>query len=290
MQYTPFALSKMQSMEKRNMAGRENKAAILAVSYGTSYNDSRENSIGSIERAIADRFPDYELRRAFTSQIMIGRLRESSGLKIDNIEEALARAATDGIRKLIVQPTHLMKGYEYTKLKETLKDHKDKFEQAVLGEPLLASEEDFKAAAKAVAENTAEYDDGETAVCLVGHGTGAASNSIYGKMQECLAKEGYTNLYVGTVKEKLSLKDIIEKLKVNGGYRKTILIPLMASAGNHAQNDMAGEKKDSWKNILKKEGYEVTCILEGLGQIPAIRDIYVSHVQEAVNRLEKPVT
>lgn len=290
MQYTPFALSKMQSMEKRNMASRGNRAAILAVSYGTSCNDSRENSIGSIERAIADRFPDYELRRAFTSRIMIGRLRESSGLKIDHIEEALARAATDGIRKLIVQPTHLMKGYEYTKLKETLKDHKDKFEQAVLGEPLLASEEDFKAAAKAVAEKTAEYDDGETAVCLVGHGTGAASNSIYGKMQESLAKEGYTNLYVGTVKEKPSLKDIIEKLKENGGYRKTILIPLMASAGNHAQNDMAGEKKDSWKSILKKEGYEVTCILEGLGQIPAIRDIYVSHVQEAVNRLEKPVT
>lgn len=266
---------------------KEEKAAILVVSFGTSYNDSRDITIGAIENAIADTFPEYEVRRAFTSQIIIDKLKERDGLEIDNVEEALDRAVADGITTLIVQPTHLMDGYEYTDLADALKDYEDKIDTIVLAELLLTSEEDFDAVVKAITEKTADYDDGETAICFMGHGTEAESNAVYAKMQDKLTEAGYENYYIGTVEAEPSLDDVLAALNEKGSYKKVVLEPLMVVAGDHANNDMAGDEDDSWKVVLQNEGYEVECLIEGLGQIPAIQDIYVAHTQAAIDSLEK---
>lgn len=276
-----------EDKEDAQSDSQEGSTAILVVSFGTSYNDSRDLTIGAIEEAIKDAFPDYEVRRAFTSQIIIDKLKERDGLQIDNVEEALDRAVEDGISTLVVQPTHLMDGYEYTDLADALKDYESEFEQVVLGEPLLSSDADFDAVAKAITEKTADYDDGETAICFMGHGTEAESNSIYPKMQETLKAAGYENYYIGTVEAEPTLEDVLTALKDKGSYKKVVLEPLMVVAGDHANNDMAGDEEDSWKTILQGEGYKVECILEGLGQIPAIQDIYVEHTRAAVDSLAK---
>lgn len=261
----------------------KNETAILVVSFGTSYNDSRDITIGAIEKTITDAFPEYEVRRAFTSQIIIDKLKERDGLEIDNVEEALDRAVADGVKELIVQPTHLMNGYEYNDLAKALTEYVDKFDKITLADPLMISDADFDAVIKAITEKTASYDDGETAICFMGHGTEAASNEIYAKLQEKLTEGGFENYYVGTVEAAPSLDDVIAALKAKGSYKKVVLEPLMVVAGDHANNDMAGAEEDSWKTALENEGYEVECILDGLGQIPAIQDIYVEHIKTAIS-------
>lgn len=261
-------------------------AAILVVSFGTSYNDNRDLTIGAIEEAIAGAFPEYDVRRAFTSQIIIDKLEERDGLEIDNVTEALDRAEVDGIRELIVQPTHLMDGYEYTDLVEELSDYVDRFEKIFIGTPLLTDDADYDAVIAAITEHTASYDDGETAICFMGHGTEADSNAVYTALQEKLTASGYENYYIGTVEAEPSLEDVIAALQEKGSYTKVVLEPLMVVAGDHANNDMAGEEEDSWKTVLEKEGYEVECILEGLGQIPEIQELYVQHVQDAIDSQE----
>ncbi len=259
--------------------------AILVVSFGTSYNDSREVTIGAIEQDIADAFPQYEVRRAFTSQIIIDKLKERDGLEIDNVEEALDRAVDDGIKKLVVQPTHLMNGFEYTDLADAVKNYEAKFDAIELGAPLLDSEGDVALVVKAITDKLKSYDDGKTAIVYMGHGTEADSNGVYQILQDTLTEEGFENFYIGTVEATPSLDDVIAALKSNGGYEKVVLEPLMVVAGDHANNDMAGDEDDSWKSVLTKEGYEVECILEGLGQVPEIRSIYVSHTANAVSNL-----
>ena len=263
----------------------EDGTAILVVSFGTSYNENRKVTIEAIEEAVAKRYGDCEGRRAFTSQIIIDKLRERDGLEIDSVEEALDRAAADGIANLVVQPTHLMDGYEYTDLANELRDYEGKFAKVVLGEPLLSGEEDFDKVVKAVVEKTAEYDDGETAICFMGHGTEADSNWVYSRMQERFAAAGYENYYIGTVEAEPGLEDVMAALREKGSYKRVVLEPLMVVAGDHANHDMAGDEEDSWKSVLEREGYKVVCVLEGLGQIPAVRDIYVEHVQAAMERL-----
>ena len=259
--------------------------AILVVSFGTSYNDSREVTIGAIENAIADAYPEYEVRRAFTSQIIIDKLKERDNLEIDNVEEALTRAAADGIRNLIVQPTHLMHGFEYTDLKEMLEDYSDSFDQIVLGEPLLSSDEDFDVVIGAITDATKDYDDGETAIVFMGHGTEADSNVIYGQMQEKITEKGFANYYIGTVEATPSLDDVMASME-GKDYKNVVLQPLMIVAGDHANNDMAGDEDDSWKSILQSEGYEVTCILEGLGQNENVQKLFVDHVAAAIAQLK----
>ena len=259
----------------------------MVVSFGTSYNDSRDITIGAIENAIADAFPQYEVRRAFTSQIIIDKLKERDGLEIDNVQEALDRAAADGIKNLIVQPTHLMDGHEYTDLKDELEGYKDSFENISLGAPLLTSDEDFEAVIKAITDATASYEDGETAVVFMGHGTDADSNEVYAKLQEKLTADGFEHYYIGTVEATPSLDDIKAALKEAGTYKKVVLEPLMVVAGDHANNDMAGDEDDSWKSQLTAEGYEVECLIHGLGENEAIQQIYVEHTQAAVDGLNK---
>lgn len=259
-----------------------NEKAILVVSFGTSFNDSRDITIGAIEEAIAKACPEYEIRRAFTSQIIIDVLAERDNLEIDNVKEALDRAVADGVKELVVQPTHLMNGFEYNDLAKELTDYVDKFDKIVFAEPLLISDADFDAVIKAITEKTASYDDGETAICFMGHGTEAASNSVYAKLQDMLKAGGHENYYIGTVEAEPTLDDMIAALKAKGTYKKVVLQPLMVVAGDHANNDMAGDEADAWKTVLTNEGYEVECVLEGLGQIPAVQDIYVAHAKAAI--------
>lgn len=268
-------------------AGEAADKVIMVVSFGTSYNDSREATIGAIENAIADAYPEYDVRRAFTSQIIIDKLKERDGLEIDNVEEALDRAVADGVKTLVVQPTHLMDGYEYTDLADALKDYEDKFEQVALAEPLLTSDEDFDAVAKAITEATASYDDGETAISFMGHGTEADSNEVYAKLQDVVTAAGYENYFIGTVEAEPSVTDVIAAINEKGTYTKVVLEPLMVVAGDHANNDMAGDEEDSWKSQIEAEGYEVECIIKGLGELPAIQDIYVAHTQAAIDSLAK---
>lgn len=270
--------------EETGSAPKED-TAILVVSFGTSYNASRELTIGAIEKAVGEAFPDYPVRRAFTSQIIIDKLKKRDGLVIDNVEEALERAAADGIKNLIVQPTHLMDGYEYDDVANALKDYEGKFAKIALGKPLLSDDADFDAAIKAITAKTASYDDGETAVCFMGHGTEDDANGVYAKMQEKLEEAGYGNYYIGTVEAEPTLDSVLESMGGNHNYKKVVLEPLMIVAGDHANNDMAGDEEDSWKSIIEGKGYQVECILEGLGQIPAIRDIYVGHVRAALESM-----
>ena len=256
------------------------KPVILTVSFGTSYNDSRDATIGAIEKAIADANPDKEVRRAFTSQIIIDKLKERDGLEIDNVDEAFDRLEKDGVKELIVQPTHVMSGYEYDDLMEVVKAQADKFDSVKVGSPLLTSDEDYTNVVNAITVATEEFDDGETAVVFMGHGTEHSANATYAKLQKKLTDAGKTNYCIGTVEAEPSIDDVVAFAK-NGGYKRVVLEPLMVVAGDHANNDMAGDEDDSWKTILTNEGFEVVPVLKGLGEIAAVRDIYVDHVKNA---------
>lgn len=257
---------------------------LLVVSFGTSYNDSRQATIGAIEDAIEAAFPDYSVRRAFTSQIIIDHVFNRDGVKIDNVTEALDRAIDNGVSTLIVQPTHLMNGLEYTDLETELAEYADAFDKVVLGSPLLTTDEDFAAVEAAITEWTADYDDGETAIVFMGHGTEADSNAVYAQMQELLTADGYENYFVGTVEAEPSLDDVLAAVG-EGEYTKVILEPLMIVAGDHANNDMASDEEDSWKTAFESAGYEVECLVRGLGENEAIQELIVTHVQAVVDSL-----
>ena len=254
---------------------------ILVVSFGTSFNDSRRLTIGGIENAIREAFPDWSVRRAFTSQIIIDHVNKRDGVKIDNVKEALDRAVDNGVKNLVVQPTHLMAGLEYHDLEEEVMSYADAFESITMGENLLAEDGDFEEVAKIITARTAEYDDGETAICFMGHGTEAESNAVYAKMQEVLTADGFENYFVGTVEATPSLEDVMAAVG-EGEYKRVVLMPLMVVAGDHANNDMAGDEEDSWKSQFEAEGYSVECVLEGLGQQPEIQQLYVEHLQKFV--------
>lgn len=262
------------------------KQELLVVSFGTSFNDSRRETIGAIENALEEAYPDWSVRRAFTAQIIIDHVESRDGLHIDNVTEALDRAIENGVEKLVVQPTHLMAGLEYEELEATLAEYADAMD-ITLGVNLLNSDEDFEAIISAITDATKEYDDGETAIVFMGHGTEAESNAVYAKMQEMITADGYENYYIGTVEAEPSLEDVMQAID-GKGYTKVVLRPLMVVAGDHANNDMAAEDDpESWYSILTAEGYDVTCVLEGLGQIEAVRDLYVEHcghtIEEALS-------
>ena len=263
-----------------------NRNELLIVSFGTTSAESRELNIGAVEQSIADAAGDsFSICRCFTSQTVINIIKKREGICIDNIQEALESAADHGVRNLAVQPLHLMKGLEYGKLQTILSGYGNQFQSISLGDPLLSSEDDFRKVAEALIEASSEYDDGETALVFMGHGTEAAANDIYIRLQEILSSMEKHNYYIGTVEARPSVGDVLSDID-KCHYRRAVLRPLMLVAGNHAVRDMAsGDDPDSWFSLFTASGYETECIIEGLGQIPAIRDIYVSHAMKAIQSL-----
>lgn len=257
---------------------------LLVVSFGTSYNDNRRLTIGAIEGAMEAAFPDYSVRRGFTSQIIIDHVKKRDNVTIDNVTEALDRAVDNGVKNLVIQPTHLMDGFEYNDLVNEVAGYGDSFEKIAVGKPLLDSDEDFNAVMKAITAATAEYDDGETAICFMGHGTEADSNQVYEKMQQLLTENGFSNYYIGTVEASPTLDEVLEAVKA-GGYKKVVLCPLMIVAGDHANNDMAGDEEGSWKKTFEDAGYEVNCIVEGLGGLEEIQQLFVAHAKAAAESM-----
>ena len=272
------------SLDNPRNADGIGETELLVVSFGTSFNDSRRLTIGAVEAALEEAFPAWSVRRGFTSQIIIDHVFARDGEVIDNVTQALDRAIDNGVKTLVVQPTHLMNGFEYTDLVDELATYADAFEAIAVGEPLLTSDEDFAAVADAIVKATAEYDDGETAICFMGHGTEADSNAVYSGMQSVLDEKGCANYFVGTVEATPSVEDVLALVQA-GNYKKVVLRPLMIVAGDHANNDMAGDEDDSWKSIFESAGFEVTCVVEGLGQLEEVQNLFVQHAQAAVDSL-----
>ena len=258
---------------------------LLVVSFGTSFNDSRRLTIGAIEKAIQEAYPDWSVRRAFTSQIIIDHVKSRDGEVIDNVTEALDRAVANNVKVLFVQPTHLMDGFEFNDLKNELASYADAFEQIVIGKPLLQRDADFGDLCEALADATNSYIDGETAIVLMGHGTEAESNWVYEHMQKMFDEAGAEDYFVGTVEATPSLDDVLAKVQA-GNYKRVVLRPMMIVAGDHANNDMAGPDEDSWKSVFEGAGYEVECVLEGLGQLPEVRRIILDHVFESMTEVK----
>ena len=276
---------------------------LLVVSFGTSFNDSRAKDIKGIEDALATAFPDWSVRRAFTAQIIINHVQARDGEKIDNVEQALERAVDNGVKNLVVQPTHLMHGAEYDELCEALEEYEDKFDSVKVAEPLLGEvgkdatviNADKKAVAEAVVKSAvaiAGYDsvgaaaeDGYAFV-FMGHGTSHAAKISYSQMQAQMEELGYENVFIGTVEgepEETACENVIDAVS-EAGYKKVVLRPLMVVAGDHANNDMAGEDDDSWLSMFNASGKfdQVDTQIEGLGRIEDIQKLYVEHTGAVV--------
>lgn len=262
-------------------APAEQKPVILAVSFGTSYNDNRDLSIGAVEAALAEAYPEYEVRRAFTAQIVIDILEERDGLEIDNVEEAMERLVADGVKEVVVQPTHVMNGFEYDDIVKEVGGYAEKFDSLKIGTGLLTDDADYEELVRILAEETAAYNTGKTAVVFMGHGTHHEANATYTTLQEAMDAAGMTNYFVGTVEGAPLVEDILAKVDA-GEYDKVVLLPLMIVAGDHANNDMAGDEEGSWKDVFTKAGYEVECVLTGLGQYEGVQQMIVAHTGETI--------
>ena len=279
---------------------------LLVVSFGTSFNDSRAKDIKGVEDALQAAYPDWSVRRAFTAQIIINHVQARDGEKIDNMQQAMDRAVANGVKNLVVQPTHLMHGAEYDEMMEMIDDYRDKFESVAVAEPLLGEvgadatviNEDKEAVAKAVtaeAVATAGYDSVEaaakdgTAFVFMGHGTSHTAKVSYSQMQTVMQTLGYDNVFIGTVEgepESTSCENVIEAVKA-AGYTKVVLRPLMVVAGDHANNDMAGADEDSWLSQFEASGAfdVVDCQIAGLGGVADVEQLYIAHTKAAIDSL-----
>ena len=278
---------------------------LLVVSFGTSFNDSRVADIKGIEDALQAAYPDWSVRRAFTAQIIINHIQARDGEKIDNMTQALDRAVANGVKNLVVQPTHLMHGAEYDEMCEAIEAYKDQFESVSIAEPMLGEvgsdatviNADKEAVAKAITaaavseagfESLEAAKDAGTAFVFMGHGTAHVAKVTYSQMQTQMEKLGYKNVFIGTVEgepEETSCEAVIEAVKA-AGYTKVVLRPLMVVAGDHANNDMAGADEDSWKSMVEAAGRTVECQIAGLGRIGAVQELYVAHTQAAIDTLK----
>ena len=277
---------------------------LLVVSFGTSFNDSRVADIKSVEDALQEANPDWSVRRAFTAQIIINHIQARDGEKIANMDQALERAVANGVKQLVVQPTHLMHGAEYDEMCAAIDKVRDQFDSVEIAEPLLGEvgddatviNADKEAAAKAVVaaaleesgyESTAAAKDAGVAYVLMGHGTAHVAKVTYSQMATQMAKLGYENVFVGTVEgepEETSCETVIEAVK-NAGYTTVVLRPLMVVAGDHANNDMAGADDDSWKTMFEAAGFTVNCQISGLGRIADVQALYVAHTKAAIDAI-----
>ena len=277
---------------------------LLVVSFGTSFNDSRVADIKSIEDALQAANPDWSVRRAFTAQIIINHIQARDGEKIDNMEQALERAVANGVKQLVVQPTHLMHGAEYDEMCDAIDKVRDKFESVEIAEPMLGEvgndatiiNADKEAVAKAVVaaalsesgyESTAAAKEAGVAYVLMGHGTAHVAKVTYSQMATQMDKLGYENVFIGTVEgepEDTSCEAVIAAVK-EAGYTTVVLRPLMVVAGDHANNDMAGADEDSWKTMFEAAGLTVNCQISGLGRIADVQALYVAHTKAAIDAI-----
>ena len=277
---------------------------LLVVSFGTSFNDSRVADIKSIEDALQEANPDWSVRRAFTAQIIINHIQARDGEKIDNMEQALERAVANGVKQLVVQPTHLMHGAEYDEMCDAIDKVRDKFESVEIAEPMLGEvgndatviNADKEAVAKAVVaaalsesgyESTAAAKEAGVAYVLMGHGTAHVAKVTYSQMATQMDKLGYENVFIGTVEgepEDTSCEAVIAAVK-EAGYTTVVLRPLMVVAGDHANNDMAGADEDSWKTMFEAAGFTVNCQISGLGRIADVQALYVAHTKAAIDAI-----
>ena len=277
---------------------------LLVVSFGTSFNDSRVADIKSVEDALQEANPDWSVRRAFTAQIIINHIQARDGEKIDNMDQALERAVANGVKQLVVQPTHLMHGAEYDEMCAAIDKVRDQFDSVEIAEPMLGEvgddatviNADKEAVAKAVVaaaleesgyETTAAAKDAGVAYVLMGHGTAHVAKVTYSQMATQMAELGYENVFVGTVEgepEETSCEAVIEAVK-NAGYTTVVLRPLMVVAGDHANNDMAGADDDSWKTMFESAGFTVNCQISGLGRIADVQALYVAHTKAAIDAI-----
>lgn len=259
------------------------KKAILVASFGTSHAETLEKTIGAIERDVAAAYPDYEIRRAFTSGMILKVLEKRDGIVIDNVAEAMSRLVSDGFSEVLVQPTHVISGDEYDGMKADAKMFAGRFDRLTIGKPLLAHTEDYRKVTRAVMEQFPELKDRE-ALVLIGHGTEHSINAAYAALDYHFKEMGYPNVFIGTVEGYPDVETVLRQIEAFHPD-KVVLIPLMVVAGDHAVNDMAGEEEDSWKNIFKNAGYEVSCVLKGLGEFQSIRDIYLEHIEDRINEV-----
>ncbi len=256
------------------------KRAILVVSFGTSYADTRKVTIEACENAIKAAFPEYEIRRAFTSKTIIKILKERDNILVDTPEEALQKLQADGFSEVIVQPLHVIPGTEFHDVVAMVKQHESAFKTIRLGVPLLASTHDYMAVADALAMQLPEMGANE-AVVFMGHGTHHPANAAYPAFERVCEDKGLPHVFMGTVEGYPELEQVVRRLQKHN-IEKVTLMPFMLVAGDHAQNDMAGDEEDSWKMRLKKEGVVVDIYLHGLGENAGIQDIYVQHVHDAI--------
>ena len=289
--------------DSRNQDGiGENE--LLVVSFGTSYNDSRVNDIKSIEDALQEAYPDWSVRRAFTAQIIINHIQARDGEKIDNMTQALERAVANGVKNLVVQPTHLMHGAEYDEMCAAIDDYRDNFDSVSIAEPLLgevgsdasvinADKEAVARAVTAAAVEASGFDSLEAAkeagaaFVFLGHGTAHVAKVSYSQMSTQMQQLGYENVFIGTVEgepEETACESVIEEVQA-AGYTTVILRPLMVVAGDHANNDMAGSEEDSWKTLFESAGFTVDCQIHGLGEIADVQALYVAHTKAAIDAL-----
>lgn len=272
----PAASSAKEPEPAEPDAAEPTKPVLLAVSFGTSFNDSRDITIGAIETALQNASPEYEVRRAFTSQIIIDILKERDGMEIDNVKEAMDRLVADGVKKVLIQPTHVMSGFEYDDVIAEVSEYADRFDSFKIGKTLLTTDEDYTNLISAITEETKDYNLDGTAIVFMGHGTEHEANATYATLQQKLAGAGYDNYFIGTVEAAPSFDDVLALVK-EGGYSKVVLLPLMIVAGDHANNDMAGDEDDSWKRLFAAEGFEVECVIKGLGQYAGVQEMIVAH-------------
>ena len=259
------------------------KKAILVVSFGTSYHETRKKTIEACENRIREGMKDYDFHRAFTSNMIIRKLKNRDGIHIDNPIQALDRLYEEGYKEVIVQTLHIICGEEYTKLKEQVESYQDKFERIILGRPLLTYIEDYKEAVDAIEHQIPAMEEDE-AVVFMGHGTFHESHSAYPALEYMLRDHG-VKAYVGTVEGYPELDHVIRRLKEDN-IKTVNLMPFMLVAGDHAINDMAGDEDDSWKSLLEEEGFNIKVHLKGLGENPYIQEKFMKHANDCIEKVD----
>lgn len=260
----------------------DGKKAILVVSFGTSYNDNREKTIGAIERQVAETYPGWDVRRAFTSRMIIKKLKKRDGLVVDYVTDAMDRLVSEGYEEVIVQPTHVMNGMEYDDMVRIASQHLGRIPELRIGRPLLTTSEDYDLLIDALERSVMVELEQDEMLVLMGHGSEHYANATYSQLQMKLWMRGIRNVLITTVEGFPDFGDLIKETECFD-FSRFVLFPLMVVAGDHANEDMAGDDDDSLKSTLEKKGYEVRCIVRGMGEYPEFRSLFIDHIRDAMN-------